>query len=401
MDKSKSRALLAIAILAVSFVSQLNSIASVIMADLMELFPDAGPTAIQMVMQFGMIGGFPVSLIVGFLTRKFRIKPMICIGLAATFLGGIAPIIFHSSLVQLYISAVIVGAGLGVMPPLLSTSILDNFEDKASARMIGLNTTFGTGGSAALTLLAGVICLGGWVNTYYLYFVALPAFIFAVFFMPAGDKPVPAPTGEKTKIPVPGRAWVMAIFLLVIFIGYTTFPINVGMLVAALDIGDAASTGLSISIITVVGALFGLVFQPIVKAVKSYIGAFTCFFGTAGMIIVCFAGNMPMIYVASVVLGIFFGASVAGAIYIVGRMCSPEQFGPSFSIIMSFMTLGFILSPILVNIVTPLWGGEGSLGAFTTSSVILGITFVGQLIWGAWLRKAYPESPQSTVTAAA
>jgi len=372
------------------------------MADLVKLFPDASPTAIQMVMQFGMVGSFPVTLCIGFFSQRFRIKPMILIGLCTLLIGGMMPLAFHSNLIQLYISAVLIGAGQGFMSPLVSTLTLRNFEDKSRARQVGLNSTFGTGGATIFTLLAGVLALSKWSNIYYLYFIVIPALICAIVFMPLGDRPdfSDIPKEKKAKVPVPPRVFVQAGIMVIIYIGYVTFPINVGMLVAAAGFGDAASTGLSMSIITVVGALFGIVFPYVVKTFKTYIGAFACFCGAAGLAITAMASNMLMVYVAAVMCGCFFGSNVSGAIYIIGRMCKREQFGPSLSIILGCLTLGVVLSPIVINIITPMWGGIGSVGAFTTSSVILGVVFFVQLLWGTYVSKKYPEEKKETQAAA-
>ena len=392
MNQQINKLYLRVSLLAVIFVSQLNTIAAVIMADLMALFPNASPTAIQMVMQFGMIGYFPVSLGVGFLAQKFRIKPMVCIGLCAIAIGGILPFPFHSALVQLYISAVLIGCGQGCIEPLVNTLTLRHYEGQPRARQIGLNTTFGTGGATIVTLIAGVVALQGWLNIFYIYLLAIPVLILTIIFMPKGEKPVPVEKTEKAKIPVPGRVYIQAILLILIFIGYVTFPINIGMLVDAQGIGDSASVGLAISIITVIGAVFGLVFPYIVKIFRSYTWSFATFFGALGLFLAGFATSMAMVYVSAVALGLFFGSIIAGSIYNVGRICKPEQFGPSVSITLGLMTIGVVVSPIVVNAITPLWGGDGSIGAFMTSGAILVIALVFSFFWGAYIKKNFPET---------
>ena len=389
---NRTKQFLKVGLLSVMFVSQLNTIASVIMADLMALFPDAGPTAVQMVMQFGMVAGMPVTLCVGFFATKFRIKPMIIIGLILMLVGGLMPFAFHSTLGQLYISALLIGAGEGFMAPLVSTLTLRHFENRPRERQIGFNATFGTGGATVFTLLAGVMALSGWLNVYYLYFAVIPALILVIVFMPLGEKPVQAASTEKKEKAVPHpAAFVMAGILIVMYMAYVTFPINVGMLVVEQGIGNAASTGIAVSIVTVVGAVFGLVFPYIVKVFKSFIGTFTCVFGVIGLAVVMMSTNMGMIYVGAVALGLFFGSAVAGTVYIIGRACKPAQFATSLSVALGLMTIGIILSPIIVNGITPLWGGSGPVGAYTTSIVIMAIALVLQIIWGGYVKKHYPE----------
>ena len=397
----QTKMFLRISLLSVMFVSQLNTIAAVIMADLIRLFPDASPTAVQMVMQCGMIGAFPVMLSVGFFAQRFRIKPIILIGLASITIGGAIPFFFHSALAHLYFSAVLIGAGQGTIAPLVSTLTLRNFEDQPRARQIGLNSAFATGGATIVTLLAGVLALQGWLNIFYIYFLAVPALILALIFMPMGEKPIRAEKTEKAKTSAPPRVFVMAGLMIIAYIAYVTFPINVGMLVDMQGFGDSASTGIAVSIITVIGAVFGIAFPYVVKLLKSYICCFATFFGMVGMLLAGFAVNITMIYLAAASLGLFFGSMVASDVYIVGRMCKPEQFGPSLSITMSFLTIGVVLSPIIVNGVTPLWGGAGSVGAFMTSTGIMLIAFVFSIFWGAYIKKKFPEAKPEEATAAA
>lgn len=102
----KGQGRLILAVLIIALVGQINTIASVMMADIAAAFPNASATAIQYVMQFGMIGGFPISLAMTVLSQKFRKKPMILIGMVCILIGGAIPIFSHSSLIVLYIMEV-------------------------------------------------------------------------------------------------------------------------------------------------------------------------------------------------------------------------------------------------------------------------------------------------------
>lgn len=392
MTKSKGTALLKIAILALAFIAQANTIASVMMADIAAAFPGASPTAVQYVMQFGMIGGFPVSLACGFLARKFRKKPMLLIGVAAIVIGGMIPIFNHSSLIILYVSAAVIGAGQGFMLPLLGDIVLNTFQGKEKDTMLGLQTTFSTGGSAVLLMLAGPVCLSGWVNTFYIYLIAVPVLLLVLFCMPAGEKPQPVPAAEGgSKAMIPGKAWVQTIMACVGIIANVSFALNAGMFIAQEGLGNAADTGFAMTMLTIVGALVGLVFPYVVRGVKLYITSVAYATGLIGMLLAAMASNMMMIYAAAFFLGLFFGFAGAGAGYVVGRICRPEQIGPTFSVSMSFITLGVILSPMVVNTITGLWGALTSRNCFITSAVIFAAVFVFSIFWNTYLTKSCPE----------
>ncbi|MDR0671949.1 MAG: MFS transporter [Oscillospiraceae bacterium] len=399
MQHKKNVALI-IALLALASISQSNNIASVIMADLVRAFPAASPTAIQYVMQMGMIGAFPISLSVGFLTRKFRIKSMLLTGAACIVIGGTIPLFAHTQLAILYVCAFIVGAGQGFMLPLITTLIMRHFEGRRQHTLLGLNTTFSTGVSTLLLLVAGPLAVKGWVNIFYLYLMAVPVFLIALLCLPNSELTPPAPAGAAKKVPVPVKGWIQCVLVVLMFVCYVTFPLNVSLYVSAEHLGDATVSGLAMSITTVVGAGVGVIFQPLIRRVKLYVGTLAAFFGFAGMLAVTLFHGVTFVYLSAALIGVFFGAQIIGGSYVVGRLCAPDQIAPTLSISMSFMTLGVILSPILINALTALWGGLGSKGAFTTSAALFGIILVLQIIWNTYLTKTCPEPAPETGPAA-
>ncbi|MCD7994705.1 MAG: hypothetical protein LUK37_24170, partial [Clostridia bacterium] len=111
MKTTTNKRTLTFAVLMIALVCQINTIASVMMADISAAFPNASTIAVQYVMQSGMIGAFVISLIMSVLTSRFRKKPMILMGLAAIFIGGLLPILNHSSIWLLNVCGFISVAG--------------------------------------------------------------------------------------------------------------------------------------------------------------------------------------------------------------------------------------------------------------------------------------------------
>ena len=390
--KKQGQGRLILAILIIALVGQINTIASVMMADIAAAFPDASAVAVQYVMQFGMIGGFPVSLAMTVLSQKFRKKPMILLGMVLILIGGVIPIFSHSSLVVLYVCAFLVGAGQGFITPLLGTIILLNFEGTQKDRILGLNTTFGTGGAAVLLLIAGWVCKTGWVHVYYIYFFVIPVFIIALTCLPMDEVPKADPAAGGSKAAIPGKGFVQCCMSVLMFIAYAVFPLNLSMFVVENNVGDSAAVGLGMSLVTIVGALVGLILPQITKAFKLYIGTLAAVFGFLATTCVIISKSAMMLYVASVLDGVFFGVMMAGGGYVIGRICRPEQIGPTFSLSMSFVTLGTIFSPIIINALNGIWGGAkyGSKGSFITAAVIFVVLIVLQAIWGTYLTKTCP-----------
>jgi MFS family permease len=373
-------------------IAQCSDTTSVIMQSLVLEFPEHSPVAIQFLMQMGMIGAFIVSLTVGFLTRLFYIKHMLLVSAFLIFTGGSLPHFFHSNLFMLYAFAFIVGAGQGFLLPLLGTTILRNFEGKAKDRMLGLNITFSTVGSTLLLFIAGPLVLAHWTKVYYIYLITVPVFLIALFFLPKGEKQPAGAEGEKKKIPVPAKGWIQSVMVVMMFLCYVTFPLNVSMYVEGMGLGNAANVSTAMMIITVVGAAIGVVFQPLIKVVKLFIGTLAAGFGFVGLLLLVLIPNLWAVYAAAAALGVFFGGQMCSNGYIISRICKPDEVAPTFSIFSSFVMMGVIISPLIINFVTQAWGGQGSAGAFLTSAVFFGVVLVLQVFWNIYLTRTCPPA---------
>lgn len=393
--KKRSSALVKLAILAIAFIAQANTVASVLLGDIAQSFPEASMTSVQMVMTLGMIGAFPITLSVGFLTSKFRKKSMVLLGLIMIAAGGIIPVFIQGSLMVLYISALIVGAGQGFLLPLVGTLIIELFTGEEQHKMLGFHTSAMNVGNVTLLLLAGVLAPKNWVNVYFLYLLAIPVFLIVSAFLPKGElqEPETDESGESSA-KVPTLVYITCFINFLFFIGYITFPTGIGIFIAETGLGDAGTTSLIMTLNTAFGIVVGLVFAEIVKRAKLYVAGVAGLFSILGFYLIYTANSVPVIYVGAALLGMTFGLINSAGGYILSRITTPEQLAPSFSISMTFITAGVIASPIVVNAITGIWAGNNPnpKNIFLTALGIITIMTIVQFIWGKYLTQhAYPE----------
>ncbi|MDO5405935.1 MAG: MFS transporter [Eubacteriales bacterium] len=390
MNKKRT---LTFAILMIALVCQINSIASVMLADISMAFPDASNVAIQYIMQSGMIGAFVISFLMSVFTSRFDKKPMILMGLGAIFLGGLLPVINHSSIWFLDVCGFITGAGQGFLMPLLGALILENYEGTERERMLGLNTTFVTGGSALFLVLAGPLCNMGWVKVYFLYFAAIPVMLIAQMFLTKDEKKKTTESEEKKEsIKIPVKGWIQCALVVLMGLGYTAFPLNLSFLVVSKGLGTATTVGIGMTMITVISALIGLVFPQLIRVSRLYISTLAAVFGLMASICIINASSMTMIYAGTALAGIFFGINTASPGYYIGRICNQSQYGPTFSMAMSCNFMGIILSPIILNLITGFWGGDAQIpaNAFITGAGVFAVVLVLQIVWNTYLKRTLP-----------
>ena len=179
-------------------------------------------------------------------------------------------------------------------------------------------------------------------------------------------------------------------------VAYAVFPLNLSFLVTANGFGDAASVSVGMTTITVVSALVGLVLPQLIRMSKLFLCTLGSAFGLAAALVVMFAQNMGMVYVGTVLAGIFFGINMASPGYYVSRICTPAQYGPTYSLATSVNYLGIILSPVILSFITGAWGGdpEVALNAFVTGAGMFALVLVLNIVWNAYLTKKLPaEEP--------
>ena len=400
MSKFNGKGKLVAAIMLCAIVGQINTIASVMLTGLAADFPTATSNDLQWVMQMGMLGGFLISLAMTFLSRKFRKKPMILIGEFLILIGGAVPILIHNNLYLLWVCALVVGIGQGFITPLLGSLILLNFEGETQNKVLGLNSFFGTGGAAVLSAVAGIVATTGWINVYYIYFLVIPVIIGTLLLMPMDPKPSEmfAPE-QKSKSPVPLVGVIQCVLAVLIMISYATFPLNLSFVVEGGGLGTAAEVGYGMTAVTVVGALVGLFLNQIIKVCKLFVAGVGCVFGLAATLCVVFAPNIIVIYIAALLDGVFFGIVMAAGGYVIGRIVKPDQMASTFSLSMSFVSLGTGFCPTIMNGITGLWSSfdpvtqipDFAHDAFVTSAVWFAVVMVLEFIWGAYLTKRFPE----------
>ena len=133
-------------------------------------------------------------------------------------------------------------------------------------------------------------------------------------------------------------------------IGYCAFPLNLSLYVTGKGLGGAASVSMGMTMITVVGALVGLAFSPLVRASKFFVSPVAAVFGLIATLVTIFSQSLAMIFVGAALAGIYYGINTASPGYYIGRICTKEQYGPTYSMAMTCNFMGLILSPIILNL---------------------------------------------------
>ncbi|MEG1683504.1 MAG: MFS transporter, partial [Oscillospiraceae bacterium] len=121
-------------------------------------FPDASQTMIQNIISIPCLVVIPVTLIVGRLMELFSKKLLATVGVLLFIVGGVLPM-FLQSLPAILVLRGVLGIGVGIVQPVGSALIAENFDGAERERVQGNST------SAQMLGCAVMVFAGGWLAT--------------------------------------------------------------------------------------------------------------------------------------------------------------------------------------------------------------------------------------------
>ena len=173
-----------VGIMALAIMSRFDSIISPSVAAIQASFPHADPSTVESVVSIGSSAAIVSALLFGQLLTRMSFKTAACICCLCVALGGLLPLLVHSSVNQLLFFALVVGFGVGIATTVLPSLSARFFRGKQLAALMGLVLAVQDGSSMLVLALGGVLAKGGWLHNYWLYFLALPALVLVIFMVP-------------------------------------------------------------------------------------------------------------------------------------------------------------------------------------------------------------------------
>ncbi|MGN1231389.1 MAG: MFS transporter, partial [Anaerotignum sp.] len=267
-------------------------------------FPEASQTMIQNIVSIPCLVVIPVTLLVGKLMDLFSKKLLAIVGILLFLVGGVGPM-FMSSLTGILVLRGVFGVAIGIIQPVSSALVAENFEGSERERVQGNSTSAQMLGCAVMVFAGGWLATMSWEKTFIVHLVGVIALVLAVVCLP-NTKPQRQATAEKTaskaKLTKASWAWAGTMFLL--FVGGQVHSVYMAYIVSEKQLGTAAQSGNTLAFFAVGGFLLGLVYGKL----ASKTGKLTLATGLIGIVaaylLIAFAISMQMIYLGAFLFGI-------------------------------------------------------------------------------------------------
>lgn len=371
MEKEKNKKVIAAGLLVMSLTMACNSALAPILAEVGKFFPDAGDSAIQIVLTLINLTTLPAMILEPMLEPRITKRDIAIIGTALMLIGGLMPQVLNSQLWMLYAASVVIGVGLSFVVVTSSSLISDYFTGLDKSRVMGFQSIFVSIGGTIIAKGSGLLtAMAGWKRGYLVFLIALPIIIIILLTVPKGETTPRTEKGESSGIS--GSMIYFGALCLITGIFVATFNTNIAMYIDRKGIGDASTAGTVASIMQVVGIIGGLILGFVVKTFKRFTIGASILVMAAGTALVGLTTSFPMICVGAVLVGIGFAIRNPGAVTFGANMVPAAQASLAIAIISATYNVGNFISAYIVNPLANMLG-EDIANRFIISAAALAV----------------------------
>lgn len=238
-------------------------------------FPEAGAN-IAYVVSIVALGMIPAGAITGIVSGRYiKYRTSILVAIILYLISGLLPVFMGDSMgfTGLLVSRFIFGVAVGWCYPLAQALVFKSVDDEHQrAKWLGIGWAFVNIGSALMELFGGYLALVGWQMCFWVYAIGIIPFIFVLVFLkePETDAQQAAERAAAHGATA-GKAHIPALaFVYVIMLTLTTGFAMPTILYCSFIVPDSAVAGITLSVMTLVGAVSGFTLGPVYKAIGKW-----------------------------------------------------------------------------------------------------------------------------------
>lgn len=319
--KKKTELLIIIALCSLATIGFSDSINVTCLADIYAAFPSASNFLKSYIVSGPSLVAIPFILAMGTLSEKIPTKKLIVIWSVIFAVSGLGCML-SQNMVQYAIARTGIGVSTSVTAALGFGLMFQIFPDPAkSAKVMGAYQTSNMVYGALLSLAAGYLCLVSWKAAMALYLTSIVTVLLLAFCIPNKIEAGSAengeaqgnsePSGPKT---VDTKRVVIAMLEGALFhvFGFVFYYFE-AVYIAERAIGTSSLSGFISSILTISGAVAGVIFAKVFGKMQRYTGVSCMVLVALSSIVLGFDVPVPVVIVAGFIFGL--GAGTLSAFY--------------------------------------------------------------------------------------
>jgi predicted MFS family arabinose efflux permease len=307
-------------------------------------FASVSPTLIKQTITLPALMMIIFSLLAGQLVKVLPKKVVLSIGLGLYTFGGIAAGWAQSFTWHLILRSIL-GAGTGLVAPLVSSFIADFFEGKERIDMIGYSMAVSHMGGVIMPPLAAWVGGQDWRIAFLIYAIAPVIFIFSMLFIPKQSILSRSEIQSKKQAPIPPQViWLSVASLLMVIVFFIIITDIPFLIQSKSNIASYVTTfGLSIS--TFGSTISGLAFSWVYLRIKKWITPVGLLITAFGFILATLTESSIVMLFGLLLTGVGIGFLIALITLLATNSVGTNDSTAALALVNSAFSVGIFVSP--------------------------------------------------------
>jgi MFS family permease len=343
------------------------------LGSLAEAFPGSSAFSLKMVMSMPFITSVIFSVISGKLAKYIDKKTLLICGLFLYGVTGMLPA-WATNITQILILRALSGVGVGLVLPLPSAIIAENFTGVQRERYLGLESSVSNISNAAISLAIGFLLVLGWQYVFYSFGIVFVVMLFAMVGVPKAP-PIRAEQDTKkasgTKERLPAIVYLLALAMLSVWTLMGFCSTNISLFMTNENIGSSGMIGIAMTVLGV-QAIFGGALLPEIRKLlgKSFVPVFVLVYGL-GFVVLWNAHSLTSVFIGVFLVGFGPGILPAYIFNVLAIKIKQEQKDDAYGIVSSCIHLGAFISPTVQLMLSSVSQDSSERFLFLTAAVVL------------------------------
>ena len=367
-----------VGIMALAIMSRFDSIISPSVAAIQASFPHTDPSTVESVVSIGSSAAIVSALVFGQLLTRMSFRIAACISCLCVALGGLMPLVVHSSVSQLLLFALVVGFGVGIATTVLPSLSARFFCGKQLAALMGLVLAVQDGSSMLVLALGGVLAKGGWLHNYWLYFLALPALVLVIFMVPGvgavEEESEKAVRSEASSSQKSGQCWWATISC--ILIGFLSIFLvavlynKLAVYIAKYGLGGTSAAGVALMFNTGSSVVIGLSINAIKRICRQWTIPVAFLLMALGALLFLTTRSFPLVCLSAFLVGSGSAINMATCPFLLSNLTPHKRYPLVMGIFSATTSLGFTASTWAFKAFSSVFGLNPVTGSFIGMLII-------------------------------
>ena len=367
-----------VGIMALAIMSRFDSIISPSVAAIQASFPCADPSTVESVVSIGSSAAIVSALLFGQLLTRMSFRTAACISCLCVALGGLMPLVVHSSVNQLLLFALVVGFGVGIATTVLPSLSARFFRGEQLAALMGLVLAVQDGSSMLVLALGGVLAKGGWLHNYWLYFLALPALVLVIFMVPGvgavEEESEKAVRSEALSSRKSGQCWWATISC--ILIGFLSIFLvavlynKLAVYIAKYGLGGTSAAGVALMFNTGSSVVIGLSINGIKRICRQWTIPVAFLLMALGALLFLTTRSFPLVCLSAFLIGSGSAINMATCPFYLSNLTEHKRYPLVMGVFSATTSLGFTASTWVFKAFSTAFGLDPVTGSFMGMLII-------------------------------